>query len=303
MRWLLVLFTNNWKLKVFSIAISVGLFIFVRSDKDSEGTLTVDIEYINPPGEQVLLNELIPQVKLALRGPWMGVRRLDGAVWERKLRVDLASIRADRFDLDSTMFPLPKGIRIMSISPQYLPIRMEERIQRPVPITLKVESDRDHTVTETTLEPNRVMMSGPRSLVLSFATLPLPTHKVEKDGQQEFMLPLPELPASIFLEPAVREVKVRISVEKAISVRQFSNITLAVRGAGNRVQVEPRVVDITVEGPRKTLYLLQPSSIIPYVELLRNPPENEYFAPVLLEKLPPEFHFRVMPSQVRVKLP
>jgi len=301
-RRFLALFTHNWRLKFFSLLISVGLFYFVRSDKDSEGTLVVEIEYVNAPKEQVLLNELIPSVKLSIRGPWMGVQKLDGETWHRKLIVDMARLKSDRFDLDSTMFLLPKGIRVTNIMPQYLPIRLEQRIVRNVPITLKLENNRNYNVTETALDPSRLKLSGPKSLVLSFPSLPLPSYSVQKEGTQEFMLPLPELPSNIEVSPDVKEVKVRIVVEKAISARQFSRIPITVRGYKGKYSLEPKTVDVTIEGSIKGLKNLTTASIVPVIDLSKRPEEKEFYAPITLQKLPAEFHTRVLPSQVKVKL-
>lgn len=302
MRRILGLFTHNWKLKVFSLLISVGLFYFVRNDKDTEGTLVVEIQYTNPPEGQVLLNELVRSVKLGIRGPWMGVRKFDGETYRDKLVVDLSRIRGDRYDLDPTLFQLPKGIRVTSIMPQYLPVRMEQRLERTVPVTLKIDSNRNFTVTETALEPSKIKLAGPKSVVLSFPTLPLPPYAVTREGTQEFTLELPELPSSLQMTPAVKEVRVRVVVEKAITSRQFSRIPVTVRGYKGKYSLEPKTVDVTVEGSRKGLANLTPASIVPYIEVGRKPAEKELYLPILLQKLPAEFHTRVMPTQIKIKL-
>lgn len=301
MRRLLALFTRNWQLKIFSLVISVILFYYVRNDKDSEGTLLVDINYINKPDEQVLLNELIPSVKLSIRGPWMGVRKLDGATWRSKLTVDLARIKSDRYDLDTTMFVLPKGIRITGIMPQYLPVRLEQRIERLVPVAFKLENNRNFLVSETSLDPGKIQLSGPKSLVLSFPTLPLPPWTVQKEGVSEFTLPLPELPSSLKLKPDVKEVKVRVVVEKAITSRQFSRIPITVRNGKGKYTLEPRTVDVMVEGSRKSLANLTPASIVPYIDLGKKTTEKEFYLPIQLQKLPVEFHSRALPSMVKVR--
>jgi hypothetical protein len=300
-RRLLALFTRNWQLKLFSLVISVGLFYYVRNDKDSEGTLLVDINYVNKPDGLVLLNELIPSVKLSIRGPWMGVRKLDGATWRHKVTVDLSRIKSDRYDLDSTMFLLPKGIRVTGIMPQYLPVRLEQRIERTVPISFKLENNRNFLVSETSLEPAKVKLMGPKSLVLSFPNLPLPPWTVQKEGVSEFTLPLPELPSSIQVKPDVKEVRVRVVVEKAITSRQFSRIPVLVRGARGKYTLEPKTVDVMVEGSRKSLANLTPASIVPFIDLGKKPVEEEHYVPVQLQKLPTEFHSRTLPSQVKVR--
>ncbi|MBU1243616.1 hypothetical protein KJ612_10495 [Myxococcota bacterium] len=302
MRRFLALFTHNWQLKILSLLISVALFYFVRSDKDSEGTLVVDIQYVNPPKDQVLLNELIHSVKLSIRGPWMGVRKLDGETWHRKLTVDLTSLKGDRVDLDSTMFGLPKGIRVTNIMPQYLPIRLEQRITRTVPVTLKLENNPNFHVTETAIDPNKVRMSGPKTLVLSFPSLPLPSYAIQKEGSQEFTLPLPELPPNIEILPNVREVKIRIVAEKSFAARQYSRIPITVLGYKGKYTLEPKTVDVAVEGSTKGMRNFTSASIVPVVDLSKKTTEQEFYVPVTLQKLPSEFHARVLPSQVKVRL-
>ncbi len=302
MRKFLALFTENWRLKVFSLLISVALFYLVRSDKDAEGTLVVEVEYVNAPQEQVLLNELIPSVKLNIRGPWTGVRRLDGDTWSRKLVVDLSRVKADRYDLDSTMFQLPKGIRVTAITPQYLPIRMEQRMSRVVPVTIKVENNRNFLLTETSVEPAKIRLTGPKSAVLGFSSITLPPYVLEEDGTKEFTVPLPELPTNVEVSPKIKEFRVRIVAEKAIASRQFSRLAVAVRGYRGKVSLEPKTVDVVVEGPRKSLAALGAGQLAPVVELPAKPSERDFLAPVSLSRMPPEFHVRVIPAQVRVRL-
>ncbi|PKN59775.1 MAG: hypothetical protein CVU53_06495 [Deltaproteobacteria bacterium HGW-Deltaproteobacteria-11] len=302
MRRFLALFTHNWQLKIFSLLISVALFYFVRSDKDSEGTLVVEINYTNPPKDQVLLNELIHSVKLSIRGPWMGVRKLDGETWHRKLTVDLSNIKGDRVDLDSTMFGLPKGIRITNIMPQYLPIRLEQRITRTVPITLKLENNPNFHVTETAIDPNKVKLSGPKTLVLSLPSLPLPSYAVQKEGSNEFSLPLPELPPNIEVQPNVKEVKVRIVAEKSFSARQYTRIPITVKGYKGKYLLEPKTVDVAIEGSTKGMRSFNSASIVPVIDLSQKTTEKEFYVPVTLQKLPAEFHSRILPTQVKVRL-
>lgn len=303
MRKIFSFFTDNGRLKLISLTISVFLFYVVRSDKDAEGTLMIDVDYINAPQEQVLLNELIPSVKLNIRGPWTGVRRLDGTTWPHKLVVDLSRVKADRYDLDSTLFQLPKGIRVTGITPQYLPIRMEQRMSRVVPVTIKVENNRNFLVTETSVDPAKIRLTGPKSVVLAYSAITLPSYTVDEDGAREFKVPLPDLPSNIEISPKINEFRIRIVAEKAIASRQFSHLTVTPRGYKGKVTFEPKTVDIVLEGPRKNLAALSAAQLIPVVELPTKPTEREFFAPVTLFKLPPEFHARIFPSQVRVRLP
>ena len=201
------------------------------------------------------------------------------------------------------MFQLPKGIRVVSITPQYLPIRMEQRVSRVVPVNIRLENNRNFQVNEVSVKPAKVKLTGPKSAVLAYPAITLPPYTLEEDGTREFQVPMPELPAKVEVSPDIKVFDVRIVAEKAIASRQFSRLPVTVHGYRGKVMLEPKTVDVMIEGPRKSLAALGAGQLVPVVELPPKPAEREFSVPVTLSKLPPDFHVRVFPSQVRVHLP
>ncbi len=300
---LLTFFTKDWKLKGFALLIALALFMVVRNDKDTEGTITVEVRYVNQPSTMTLMNKLLFSVKLLVRGPWTRVKKLTRQKRSTILTVDLSEVRGGRYELDSTMFKLPKGIRVTSISPSHLPIRMEALLTRTIPVTLgKVKTGRFFTPTEILLRPDKVTIRGPKSDVLSVLSIPLPSLTITKAGVTEKTFTLPELPPRLVLTPNVAQIAVRITVEKIKESKSFPAIPLLVDGelSGTGSSLSHSVVKVVVTGDKKALFGLSPALLKPYVVIPKEFNGPTLDLPILLRTLPPGFKVKTYPNTVRL---
>lgn len=294
---------DDWQLKVMSFVIAVALFFMVRSDKDAEGVIYINVDYINKPANHMILNDLNYNVRIVVNGPWALIKKINKTTYTKRLTVDLARVGGDRYELDTTMFDLPKNIKVSSISPQYLPVKMEPILKRIIPMNLKVSTDRFFHVSEVKITPNKFKISGPKSAVVSIVDIPLPPLHVKTEGVTEKEIPLPELGPNITIEPNLTKVQVKIFVDRAVSSRKFSGISVNIEGSqseNQELQITPSVVDIYVEGDKKTLYSLPPSRLRPIVYLNRLPGDELIWLNVSVKGLPNSFSYRVQPARVQV---
>ncbi|MDA3862332.1 MAG: hypothetical protein PF689_00525 [Deltaproteobacteria bacterium] len=292
-------FYHNWSLKLMALVIAIALFIVVRNDKDTEGIINVKVKYINQPDDEILMNNPIHAIKLMVRGPWAQIKKLDGTIMDKNLTVDMSTIKNSRFYLDHTLFELPNEIRINNISPQYLPINLETKLRRTVPLNIQVKSGRFLKVSEVKLEPDKIIISGPKSLVLSFPQLSLPPLKINEDGVFEKKIKLPELPPKIEIKSNIKEISVKIVTEKSKTTKVFNNIPIRLDNPSTDFTLLPEHVKITVDGYQSKLYSFSPSKLRPYVEIPKQPEKQIQFLPV---RLKPEkgLSFQISPEKVKV---
>ncbi|MGM0597290.1 MAG: CdaR family protein [Myxococcota bacterium] len=292
-------FYHNWLLKLMALVIALALFIVVRNDKDTEGIINVKVKYINKPDDKILMNNPIHKIKLMVRGPWAQIKKLDGTIMDKNLIVDMGAIKNSRFYLDHTLFELPEEIRISNISPQYLPINLETKLRRTVPLNIQVKSSRFLEVSEVKLDPDKIIISGPKSLVLSFPQLSLPPLKIKEDGVFEKKIDLPELPPKIKIKSNIKQITVKIVAEKSKTTKNFNDIPIRMENPSTDFTLVPEHVKITVDGYQSKLYSFSPSQLKPYVEIPEQPKKQVQLLPVRLKSVK-GLSFQISPEKVKV---
>ncbi|MBN2722472.1 MAG: hypothetical protein JXR95_00205 [Deltaproteobacteria bacterium] len=296
-------FVTDWQLKIMSLFLAVVLFFIVRSDKDAEGTLYVDVVYVNKPANHMILNDLNYNLKLVVRGPWTIIKKLNKKQYEKPLSIDLSRVVSDRYELDSTMFDLPRGMKVSSISPQYLPIKMEAVLKRVIPMNIRVNPGRFFQVSEIKITPDKFKISGPKSMVISITEIPLPPLHIQKEGITEKDIPIPELGPNITIEPNLSKVHVKVFVEKAVSTKKFPGLEVGISSGSidtSGLKISPSTVTVIVEGDKKSLFSLPPSFVKPVVYLSRHPGEETLNLNVTVKGLSSSFNYRVIPNKVKV---
>jgi hypothetical protein len=88
------LLTQNGRLKLLSLALSVGLFSIVHSDQDAQRSLFVDVVTVLPPPSKgrMLISEIPDQVKVTLRGSRTRISAIDRCRGRYTSGVDRAAI-------------------------------------------------------------------------------------------------------------------------------------------------------------------------------------------------------------------
>ncbi len=153
---------------LLALVISVALFSVVEREQNPPeiGMFDVPIEFARVPPGLVIVNEQAnPSVQVRLSAPrevWVGLRPSDV-----KASVDLSNATAGaaqyRVDIE---VPNPR-IRVAEVIPPRLTVRLDEQIERPIPVRL----NRTGTVPfgyeagDPEVDPTTVLVSGPASVV------------------------------------------------------------------------------------------------------------------------------------------
>src|SRR5918912_334895 len=80
---------HNFGLKVLSLALAVGLWYAVASDRQAEVAVNVPIEFYNIPNNLEINSEHIPEAQVRMRGPERLIHQFRGS--DLHVEVDLAS--------------------------------------------------------------------------------------------------------------------------------------------------------------------------------------------------------------------
>jgi YbbR domain-containing protein len=125
-------FTRDIPIKLIALAMAIALFVVVRSDKDAATGVFVRVVY-TLPSDRVLVSEPVSEVKIAIRGPWTRIQRLDDRELE-PIRIDLSTTKETVLHFTESMVKLPPGLRVVSMTPTQTKLDFEPRAEREVPV-------------------------------------------------------------------------------------------------------------------------------------------------------------------------
>jgi hypothetical protein len=263
------LFTYNIALKILSLAIAFSIWFFVNfGERDTEETLKVPLELRNIPAHLMIASPTADFTDLRVSGP----RALLGRIDRNRLAItlDLGGVRPGPavFRLDTDSLNLPRGVKVLRITPAQVTLELERVAHKSVPVHLRLSGKPPAglQVVDTKVAPETVQVSGPASDVEDVQaanTDPLDLRSATP-GTVERELALE--PPSEYLAFSANRVAAQVRIEETPVSREFKRVEVGVRNAALRYRVQPDHVRVTVRGPRRLVDNLELGSGAVYID-------------------------------------
>src|SRR6476619_719140 len=180
------IFVEDWSLKLLSLAIAISLWLLVTGQNQPvTAHVNVQLNFIRPQALEIS-NDPPRTVDVTLTG---SRNKLDDLTsLDLVATVDVSDQRAGERVLrlaDKAQITLPQGIKIDGFQPSAIPIRLEEIVERQVPIEPKLEGKPDDGFEVYSTYPNKssVVVRGPASRVNALQKVP--TESVWLGGHHE----------------------------------------------------------------------------------------------------------------------
>jgi YbbR domain-containing protein len=162
------IFLEDWSLKLLSLAIAIVLWLLVTGQNQPvTAHLNVQLNFIRPQSLEIS-NDPPRTVDVMLTG---SRNKLDDLTsLDLVATVDVTDQRAGERVLrlaDKAQISLPQGIKVDGYQPSAIPIRLEEIVERQVPVEPKLEGKPADGFEIYGVSPNKgsVMVRGPASRV------------------------------------------------------------------------------------------------------------------------------------------
>src|ERR1043165_3601164 len=161
-------FIEDWSLKLLSLAIAIVLWLLVTGQNQPvTAHLNVQLNFIRPQSLEIS-NDPPRTVDVMLTGSRNKLDELTSL--DLVATVDISDQRAGERVLrlaDKAQITLPQGIKVDGFQPSAIPIRLEEIVDRQVPIEPKLEGKPPDGYEVYSVYPNkdRVAVRGPASRV------------------------------------------------------------------------------------------------------------------------------------------
>lgn len=252
------LIVHNGTLKLFSLAFASGLWLLVNAgERDTEKTLVVPIELRSLSSQLVIVGPRVDYVDLRVSGP----RTLLGRLNSKKITLDLAGVRPGpaSFRLGADRLSLPRGVKLMRISPSQIDLEIAQLLKRTVPVRLDLvgKPPRGYEVKAVEVQPDTVRVSGPASRVEKIEvvmTEPVDIGRVTQSSTQTLDVRGPE---EDLVSYNLEQVRARIEVQEVMLTRELHRVKVAIKNTLGRVVANPMQVDVTVRGPQRLVETLQ----------------------------------------------
>lgn len=255
------IFLEDWSLKLLSLAIAFVLWLLVTGQNQPvTAHVNVQLNFIRPQSLEIS-NDPPRTVDVMLTG---SRNKLDDLTsLDLVATVDISDQRAGERVLrlaDKAQISLPQGIKVDGFQPSAIPIRLEEIVERQVPVEPKLEGKPADGFEVYAVHPSKgtVAVRGPASRVnalqkLMTETIWLAGHK-ESFNATNIAIDVPD-PKVDLLEP-VLSVSVEIG-EKRIE-KTFSGVNISTSQGG---KVQPATTSVNLLGAASLLDTLKAEDI------------------------------------------
>ncbi len=248
--------TRNLVLKLLSLGIAFSIWFFVNfGERDTEETLKVPLELRNIPAHLMIASPRVDFIDLRVSGPRALLGRIDRN--RLALSMELGGVRPGPavFRLDTDSLNLPRGVKVLRITPAQVTLELERVGHKSVPVHLRLSGKPPAglQVVDTKVAPDSVQVTGPASDVEDVQaanTEPLDIHDAAS-GTIERELGLE--PPSEYLAFSANRIAAQVRIEEVPATREFKRIAVTVRNASLPYSLNPDHVRVTLRGPRRLL--------------------------------------------------
>lgn len=262
------IFVEDWSLKLLALAITLILWFAVTGQNKPLTIRTgVQLNLIRPTNLDIS-NDPPRTVEVVLRGSRPNLQSLSPL--DLVATVDVsdqpAGERVIRLTLDRVAMQLPDGVKIESFQPSTIPIRLEPRIEREIPVEVKTDgtpADGYEVYGVNPAQPT-VRVRGPASRVEAIQKAP--TETISLSGRKESFT-VSRVAIDIF-DPKIEVLEPLVDLTIDVGERRIEKIFsgVAVRSITG-INVSPATAEVTLSGPVSLLSELRPEDVYVVVDL------------------------------------
>jgi YbbR domain-containing protein len=197
-RWI----TRDWKLKLISLGLALGLWLLlVPAEKvSSEKSLSIPLETRNVPAGLEIVERPVAAIDIILRAPNRLLNEIGPSELVASLDLERATVLQQEYQLTTSMIAVPSGAEVVGIAPGKVTIKLEKTSEATIEVhtTLRGKPARGFRVARTEIEPASVSVQGPESRVKdarAASTAPVDVSGLTESTvfKADIILPQPEL--------------------------------------------------------------------------------------------------------------
>ena len=246
---------SNLLLKLLSLALGILIWFLAVGTDQMDASMDIPVEVLNLPKNLVIYNQYRKEVSVTLRGP----RGIIQEVRNRppSLLLDLSQAEPDTVVLstESLSLPLPSGVSVVKMQPASITLSIDKLVERQIPVTPVTEGEvaEGYVLREVSLNPDRISVAGPESLVSRKQSLK--TRVIHLDGLNHSTA----LPVHLDLSPEFMDligettVVAKVVVTDKLIETKIRKIPVTLRDTEQEARLKPSSVTVVAGIPQKLL--------------------------------------------------
>jgi len=292
-------FVEDFLLKAFALIVAVGLAIFVRTELEQSTTLYVRVHYIEPRGRIMVSDQKIDQVRVAVRGPWARISRIEDTALQ-PIVIDMSNLSDGEVRFIPEMVRLPTGLRVESFTPvgMYMHFEPEVTVSLGVNLTIEGEPPEGYRFRQATPSPRLVRLRGAQNVLESMHNvLSRPLSLVNIRDTVTLPVELAPLPKHVRLadEPPP---KITATIVVELVERHYSSVPITPNGQPQNVRLNPVTAMVVLRGQGLDRFLDVPQLMLDTASDERKPVGTVFKKRPQIVNLPPGIAYEIQPAEV-----
>jgi YbbR domain-containing protein len=248
---------------VCSRGLILGIAVFIlaiaaHASSGEEATIKIPVVPFNLKPGMICTGETLQHIEIRVMGPASLIQSLSSLKLTYNLDMEDMNIGYHLIPVRKDCVQLPQGISIAAIVPSRIHVRLDEEIEKGLPVKINYKGDPapGYGVAATLATPDRVLLKGPKQLIDEIqyiSTAPIDVTGVSESFKKEVPLVLIE---NVQITPASSPIIAQIVVEELIITKTLKDITVQGRDTSLAFQISPSIVTLQVKGPANALSTL-----------------------------------------------
>jgi hypothetical protein len=264
--WLQQAFADDLWIKGIALALAAAFWSSVQLSTDVHETVSLRVGFLAAP-ETMIVGKKMHRVQLNLVGPLAAMEQ-----FRRQQSSDVVHIPAAGFGIGNSsiylnpdLLGLPKNLRVESIRPAVVRVRLARRITRQVPVKPELVGSPSAglKVKRWVVVPDQVTVDGPEAAVraLEFVVAgPVSVDRVVKNVVRTVPLRTGALGVQVV---DLHEAEVRVEIAAPLLDRHLKGVRVVVKIPGWAAR--PSSLSLHLKGPLDTLTRLDAADVIAVV--------------------------------------
>jgi YbbR domain-containing protein len=262
---------RNPGLKLMALLLAGALWFTVAGQQNVERSITVPLDFRNPPADLEIIGEKRDTVEVRVVGSSTVLSRLDPG--EVVAVVDLTGARPGPrlFHLRTEEVRVPYGVTVLQVTPATIGLEFEKSARRYVRVVPAVEGEPapGFVAGSITSDPPTVEVIGPESHVKALTSAT--TEPISIAGQSTSVTDTVTIgvPDSLVRLVEPRSARVVIEIAPAPVERVLDNVPIRWRNLneGLTARIVPSTTTVTVRGRRDAIDAMRAESVDAFVDL------------------------------------
>jgi YbbR domain-containing protein len=152
---------HNFGLKLFSLALAIGLWLAMAGEPNSEVAVDVPIALVNMPSNLEVSSETVPKAQVRLRGPAPLIRRLQPT--DAFAEIELSGVKPGERTFDLKVHH-PRDLTLVQVIPTSVHLAFDLHSSRAIPVKPRFTGNvpQGYQLAKLEVVPSNVEISGPK---------------------------------------------------------------------------------------------------------------------------------------------